>query len=47
VYAGELLFLLRAIERHGELPFIARVLARADPDWTEGWLQSVVRRLGV
>ena len=42
VYAGEVLFLLRAIERHGEPPFIARVLSRADHDWTEGWLLSVV-----
>jgi ATP-dependent Clp protease ATP-binding subunit ClpC len=41
-YAGEALFLLRAIERHGEPPYIARVLARADHDWTEGWLNSVV-----
>ncbi len=42
VYAGEVLFLLRGIERHGEPPFIARVLSRADHDWTEGWLLSVV-----
>jgi ATP-dependent Clp protease ATP-binding subunit ClpC len=42
VYAGEVLFLLRGIERHGEPPFIARVLSRADHDWTAGWLLSVV-----
>ena len=41
-YAGEVLFLLQGIERHGEPPFIARVLARADHDWTEGWLLEVV-----
>ena len=42
VYAGEVLFLLRGIERHGEPPFIAQVLSRADHDWTAGWLLSVV-----
>ena len=42
VYAGEVLFLLRGIERHGEPPFIAQVLSRADHDWTKGWLLSVV-----
>src|SRR5436190_366032 len=41
-YAGELLFLLCAIERHGEPPFIARILAHANPDWCEGWLLSVI-----
>src|SRR5439155_13911140 len=41
-YAGEVIFLLQAIERHGEPPFIARVLARANVDWGEGWLQEVV-----
>ena len=30
------------IERHDEPPLIARVLARADDDWTEGWLLEVV-----
>src|SRR5690349_7408256 len=42
VYAGEVLFLLQAIERHGEPPFIVRVLARADDDWSRGWLLDVV-----
>jgi ATP-dependent Clp protease ATP-binding subunit ClpC len=42
VYAGEVLFLLQAIERHGEPPFIARVLARSDDDWSRGWLLDVV-----
>jgi ATP-dependent Clp protease ATP-binding subunit ClpC len=41
-YAGEVLFLLRAIERHDDPPLVARVLARADYDWTEGWLLEVV-----
>jgi ATP-dependent Clp protease ATP-binding subunit ClpC len=41
-YAGEVLFLLQAIERHGEPPLLARVLARADNDWTDGWLLEVV-----
>ena len=40
--ARELFFLLQAIERHGEPPFIARVLARADDDWDGGWLLEVV-----
>ena len=42
VYAGEVVFLLEAIERHGEPPFIARVLARGDSDWDDGWLLEVV-----
>src|SRR3954469_1206873 len=41
-YAGELVVLLPAIERHGEPPFLVRVLARADDDWTSGWLLGVV-----
>jgi len=41
-YGGELVVLLPAIERHGEPPFLARVLARADDDWTSGWLLGVV-----
>ena len=36
-YAGELVFLLGAIEKHGEPPLLARVLARADDDWSWGW----------
>ena len=41
-YGGELVVLLPAIERHGEPPFLARVLARSDDDWTSGWLLGVV-----
>jgi ATP-dependent Clp protease ATP-binding subunit ClpC len=41
VYAGEVEFLLRAIERHVEPPLVARVLARASDDWSEGWLLQV------
>jgi ATP-dependent Clp protease ATP-binding subunit ClpC len=41
-YAGELAFLLEAVERHGQPPFIARVLARCDDNWHEGWLLDVV-----
>jgi ATP-dependent Clp protease ATP-binding subunit ClpC len=41
-YAGEVRFLLQAIERHAEPPLIARVLARADSDWPWGWLLEVV-----
>jgi ATP-dependent Clp protease ATP-binding subunit ClpC len=41
-YAGELLFLLDAIERHVEPPLIARVLASADDDWSEGWCLGVI-----
>jgi ATP-dependent Clp protease ATP-binding subunit ClpC len=41
-YAGEVLFLLQAIERHDKPPFLARVLARADEDWSQGWLLEVV-----
>ena len=41
-YGGELVVLLQAIERHGEPPFLARVLARSDDDWTSGWLLGVV-----
>jgi hypothetical protein len=29
------------IERHGTPPFLARVLPRADHDWSEGWLREV------
>jgi ATP-dependent Clp protease ATP-binding subunit ClpC len=51
VYAGEAEFLLRAIERHVAPPLVARVLASADKDWSEGWLLEVVtafveRRVG-
>jgi ATP-dependent Clp protease ATP-binding subunit ClpC len=42
VYAGELEYLLRALERHAEPPLIARALARANDDWSEGWLLQVV-----
>ena len=42
VYAGEVEYLLRAIERHAKPPLIARALARADDDWAEGWLLQVV-----
>jgi ATP-dependent Clp protease ATP-binding subunit ClpC len=41
-YAGELFFLLEAIERHVEPPLIARVLAHADDDWSWGWCLGVV-----
>jgi ATP-dependent Clp protease ATP-binding subunit ClpC len=41
-YAGELLFLLEAIERHVDPPLIARVLANADDDWSEGWCLGVI-----
>jgi ATP-dependent Clp protease ATP-binding subunit ClpC len=41
-YAGEVIALLEAIERHGESPFLARVLARSDDDWTRGWLFNAV-----
>jgi ATP-dependent Clp protease ATP-binding subunit ClpC len=41
-YGGELVVLLGAIERHGQPPFLARVLARSDDDWTSGWLLGVV-----
>src|SRR5262245_31631473 len=43
VYSGALFFLLESIERHGEAPFIARVLARADDDWSYGRPLDVVR----
>ena len=42
VYAGEVEYLLRAIERHTDPPLLARVLAQADDDWDEGWLLQVV-----
>jgi ATP-dependent Clp protease ATP-binding subunit ClpC len=42
VYAGEVEFLLRAIERHAKPPLIARALAQADEHWAEGWLLQVV-----
>jgi ATP-dependent Clp protease ATP-binding subunit ClpC len=41
-YGGELVVLLQAIEQHGEPPFLVRVLARGDDDWTTGWLLGVV-----
>jgi ATP-dependent Clp protease ATP-binding subunit ClpC len=41
-YAGELVFLLEAIERHGEPPFVPRVLASADENWSWGWCLGVV-----
>ncbi len=41
-YAGELFFLLPAIERHGEPPFIAPVLARSTDDWSWGWCLGVI-----
>ena len=41
-YAGELIVLLQAIERHDDPPLLARVLARADDDWTRGWLFNAV-----
>src|SRR5262245_3013709 len=41
-YAGELNFLLQAIERHAEPPVLARVLAKADDDWSWGWCLEVV-----
>jgi len=41
-YAGEVVFLLEAIERHAEPPLVARVLARSDDDWKWGWLLSAV-----
>src|SRR3954462_922992 len=41
-YAGELVVLLPAIERHGEPPFLVRVIARSDDDWAAGWLLGVV-----
>jgi ATP-dependent Clp protease ATP-binding subunit ClpC len=41
-YAGELAPLLSAIERHDEPPLLARVLARADSDWSSGWCLGVV-----
>jgi ATP-dependent Clp protease ATP-binding subunit ClpC len=41
-YAGEVRFLLEAIERHVQGPLIARVLANADDDWAWGWLLEVV-----
>jgi ATP-dependent Clp protease ATP-binding subunit ClpC len=40
--AAELRFLLEAIERHAEPPLVARVLAKADDDWTWGWCNIVV-----
>jgi ATP-dependent Clp protease ATP-binding subunit ClpC len=42
VYAGELLFLLEAIERHAEPPLVPRVLARAGKNWTWGWFMDVI-----
>jgi ATP-dependent Clp protease ATP-binding subunit ClpC len=41
-YAGELTVLLQAIERHDDPPLLARVLARSDDDWTQGWLFTAV-----
>jgi ATP-dependent Clp protease ATP-binding subunit ClpC len=41
-YAGEVIVLLQAIERHGEPPYLARVLARSDDDWVRGWLFNAV-----
>jgi ATP-dependent Clp protease ATP-binding subunit ClpC len=40
-YAGEVFFLLEAIERHAEPPLIASVLANVDNDWSYGWLLDV------
>jgi ATP-dependent Clp protease ATP-binding subunit ClpC len=41
-YAGELFFLLEAIERHAKPPLLARVLANADDDWSWGWCLGVI-----
>src|SRR4051795_4012089 len=41
-YAGELRFLLEAIERQGQPPFGPRVLARADDDWSWGSCLGVI-----
>ena len=41
-YGGELRFLFEAIERHGEPPFLPRVLARAADFWDHGWALTVV-----
>jgi ATP-dependent Clp protease ATP-binding subunit ClpC len=41
-YAGELCFILEAIERHVEPPLLARVLAHADDDWSWGWCLDVI-----
>jgi ATP-dependent Clp protease ATP-binding subunit ClpC len=41
-YAGELLFLLDALERHVEPPLIVRVLANANENWSEGWCLGVI-----
>src|SRR6266511_5596024 len=41
-YAGELFFLLEAIERHSHSPLLARVLANADDDWAWGWCLGVI-----
>jgi ATP-dependent Clp protease ATP-binding subunit ClpC len=41
-YAGELFFLLEAIERHAEPPLLIRVLANADDDWAWGWCLGVI-----
>jgi ATP-dependent Clp protease ATP-binding subunit ClpC len=41
-YAGELVFLLEAVERHLEPPFLPRVLARANQNWTWGWSFGVI-----
>jgi ATP-dependent Clp protease ATP-binding subunit ClpC len=41
-YAGELVFLLEAIERYADPPLIARVLANSDDDWSEGWCLGVI-----
>jgi ATP-dependent Clp protease ATP-binding subunit ClpC len=41
-YAGEVVVLLQAIERHAQPPLLARVLSRADDDWNQGWLLNVV-----
>jgi ATP-dependent Clp protease ATP-binding subunit ClpC len=41
-YAGELFFLVEAIERHAEPPLLSRVLANADTDWSWGWCFGVI-----
>jgi ATP-dependent Clp protease ATP-binding subunit ClpC len=41
-YAGELFFLLEAIERHAQSPLLPRVLANADDDWAWGWCLGVI-----
>src|SRR5438270_2770636 len=43
-YAGELFFLLEAIERHVDPPLILRVLVHADSDWAWGWCLGVITR---